>query len=618
MLLFGIWGFTTLLLLLLIGAAFYYFFVMIPPAVLRAGRALGRSYKEVWKLHTLNIPIVDFANNLEKAQRANIDIDFDELMEFFQFHGDRTNGYIDHLIGFKATGIKLPRDIITQHFLANGNIEKLKELRFVVEKADLELDWPGLLMSGIKADDLRSFIDALIRAQKANLFLPKSKLAALDPDSRSQLEENYITQNNLLAHYRAKINVEKYVDAMIMARRVGLDISKEALDLHYLTDGDMMKLVVNMIKVKKAELDIDQVTLMQQRLVGGDMESLVDALIKAKTARLYNLSIDDLIDYHLLGGNVQDFVAALDVVENNRLNISKEELAKHTLSRGNIVSYTNAMALVKKHELNISKEVIETASINGFDVADILSTVIASRGQSYEIDFNLAMKASKRGVKPSEVIDWAIRPKVFKVEPRATMVAQNGIEIIPYLTVTLSGRISHYFSTSREQVIFERVNEALITEVETFGTHEEILQNLEWISKRVLYQLQGRMEMPRNRYKTQKQIEDDMKANNEKEQRLNAESAYEIIDISIYDIEIGKDIFRDLRERETEFARNQARKEADKRISIARAEEEEAKARLIKARAQLHEGMAKSFEMGVPTTREYLKGEIFGYNQDKD
>jgi len=61
-----------------------------------------------------------------------------------------------------------------------------------------------------------------------------------------------------------------------------------------------------------------------------------------------------------------------------------------------------------------------------------------------------------------------------------------------------------------------------------------------------------------------------------------------------------------------------SKKESEKRISIARAQEEEAKARVIIARAKLHEGMAKAFEQGRPFSKDYLKGEIFGYGEENE
>lgn len=616
--LFSIWSVTTFLLLIVLGGAGYYLFIMIPANVLKAGKALGLSYKEIWRLHERNIPIVDFVNNLEKSQKSDLDMDFDELMEFFQFHGKKVEGYVDHLIAFRSTGINLPREAIIEHYLKGADVTRLQEIRHVAVKAELELDWAKLIISGIPSDDLRIFIDALIRAQKAGLYVSKDKLAAIDPDTRDKMEDSVITQQGLMSHYNAKIDVAKYVDAMILAKRAGVEISKEALDLHYLTDGDMMRLVSNMIKIKKAGLSIDQVTLMQQRLVGGNMESLVDSLIKAKTADLKDLNIHDIIDFHLVGGNVTDFVNALDIIENNNIPLTKDDLSKHALAKGNIVSFAKALAAVKENNLSITKDQLEDASINGIDVGDVVSTVVATKGRAYEISYGFAVKISSKGVLISDAINWAIKPQVLKIDPPPAVVAQNGIQVIPHITVTIRGKMDKYFSDSREGVIFDRVKEALITEVETFGTHDDILHNLEWISKRVLYQLQGRMELPRSKYKPQKQIDEDIKMNNQKENRLNEESAYEILDISIYDIEIGKDIYRELRERETEFARLMSKKESEKRISIARAEEEEAKARAIKARAKLHEGMAKAFEQGRSVSKDYLKGEIFGYGEDKE
>lgn len=616
--LFSVWAFLAFILLLVIIAGAYVFLVKVPPAVIRAGTSLGLPLKQIWTLYNLDIPVVQFTNSLKKAEKAGIELDFDDLVEFFQFHGDKVNGYVDYLIAFQETGVKVPRDTIVNHYLSGADPSTLKTLKGISEKAELNIDWSMFLKSGISGADQRLYIDALIRSHKAGLYVSKDELSAIDPDTRESIENDIVTQTGLLDHYAANIDVGKYVDAMILAKRTGIKITKEALDLHYLTDGDMLKLVTNMIRLKKAEIEVDEVILMQQKLVGGDMDKLVNALIRAKTANLNDITIHDLIDFHLTGGDVDDYVVALDTIENNQLDLTKEDIIQHALAKGNIVGFTKALAIVKKNALAIPKEKIETDSFNGYNVADLLSVAVSSKGTAYEMDYAFAMKVSAKGTKPQEVIDWVITPQVLRVEPHPAVVAQNGIQVIPHVTVTLRGKITQYFSSSREEIIFSRVREAIITEMETFGTHDDILHNLEWISKRILYQLQGRQELPRLKYKSQKSLEDDIGANNKKEYLLNDDSAYEIIDISIYDIEIGKDIYRDMREREAEFNRLMSRKESEKRISIARAEEEEAKARLIQSRAKLHEGMAKGFEAGKGSTKEYLKGEIFGYSGDED
>ncbi|MEN9443833.1 MAG: hypothetical protein RIS47_723, partial [Bacteroidota bacterium] len=436
------------------------------------------------------------------------------------------------------------------------------------------------------------------------------------PETRTQLEESKISQQGLLGHYKAKIDIENYVDAMIRAKNSGIVISKETFNLQYVTDGDMLQLVESMIKLQQADLQVKEADLLRMKIVGGNMEKMADALIRIKISQLENVSVEELIQFHLIGGAVDDYVVALELVRNNHLDLVKQDIINHQLNGGDIVNFISAYAMNKNFRMGITRDELEIASVNGADVSEVLTIIRSTKDKPYEIDFQFAVELSNADVTPTEAIAWATVPKVVLVEPSPSIVTRNGIEILPKVTVTLRGKIENYFSHSREEVVFDRVREALITEMETFGTHEDILHNLEWISKRLLHQLQGRQEMSHTLYKPENEIRRDIDENDKKEQRLNEESAFELLDVSIADILIGKDIFEQLRMREAEYYKELSKKDSEKRISLARADEEEAKARLIKSRAQLHEGMAKGFESGKDLSKEYLKGEIFGYGDE--
>ncbi|MEA2043076.1 MAG: flotillin-like FloA family protein, partial [Bacteroidota bacterium] len=94
-------------------------------------------------------------------------------------------------------------------------------------------------------------------------------------------------------------------------------------------------------------------------------------------------------------------------------------------------------------------------------------------------------------------------------------------------------------------------------------------------------------------------VEDEIKAQNAKEIKLNSSSAYEILDIKMYDIIIGKDTLSEFKTHHAEHEMHLAEIHLHERLSKAGANEAEAKVELLKAKAQLHIGMAEGLKTGT-------------------
>ena len=108
-----------------------------------------------------------------------------------------------------------------------------------------------------------------------------------------------------------------------------------------------------------------------------------------------------------------------------------------------------------------------------------------------------------------------------------------------------------------EDTVIARVGESIISSIGSSGTHQDVLENPDRISKNVL------------------------------ERGLDAHTAFEIVSIDIADIDVGENIGARLQADQAEADTRVARANAEKRRAEAVAAEQEMKAEVASNRAQL-------------------------------
>ena len=183
------------------------------------------------------------------------------------------------------------------------------------------------------------------------------------------------------------------------------------------------------------------------------------------------------------------------------LNLSIDELESHVLAKGDVTKVVNA--LISAHSANI---VLEAETARAIDLAgrDVLNAVRVS-----------------------------VNPKVIET-PAIAAIAKDGIELRVKARVTVRANITRLIGGAGEDTIIARIGEGIVTTVGSAGSHKDVLENPDMISKTVL----GK--------------------------GLDSGTAFEILSIDIADIDVGRNIGAQLQ-------MDQA--EADKRIAEAKAED---------------------------------------------
>ncbi|MEA2041009.1 MAG: flotillin-like FloA family protein, partial [Bacteroidota bacterium] len=586
-------------------------------------------------LKSQKIDVEFFLKQYVKARQVQVPVSFNDLKEYYLSYPDKTENMVNILIKARRSGVKadinhlekfelsggdaesliaaeknvknaeidISRDVLETHSLYGGDIKIFVEIIIKAKKANLEINLQKLVEENLSDENMKKIVDTLIKIKKAGLYVSEKDLSFIktdQADNNSKFDLR-LSQQGILEHYRANIDVEKYASAMIKAKKAGVDIDKDALNIHYLTDGDIEKLVTTMIKAEKAGLALSQKEIAEHNIEGRDIGKIIKNLIKARRAGL-DLSMDEMVEYYRINGNSDDFVIALLKDKEEHLGIGKKELEDHFLAGANVLDYVKARSLLKSNpDIGVTKDKINSHYLKGGNILPSLFAIMYAKQNGIDINANIALKidlllAMKKPVEEpksikdtlnslDDVVRWAVNPVILNVEPSTTVVSKDGIQITPKLRVTLRGKFMNYLKGSDEQLIFGRINEAVTHEIAHYSSFKNVLNNLNSISENIIKRLLGKIKIVDLSDINKFDVEDEIKAQNAKEIKLNSSSAYEILDIKMYDIIIGKDTLAEFKTHHAEHEMHLAEIHLHERLSKAGANEAEAKVELLKAKA---------------------------------
>ncbi len=547
----------------------------------------------------------NMVNVLIRAKRAGVRIAIKDL-EKFEISGGNIQKLVTALKVVKNAEIDISRDVLETHSLYGSDIEIFVEIMLRAKKANLDLNLQELVEENLTDEAMKMIVDVIIRAKKADLYISDSEIKKLKNDEETKHADLRISQKGILEHYRAKIDVVKYVNAMIKAKKAGINIDKEALNIHYLTDGDMEKLVKTMIKAEKAGLDITQTDLVKNNLEGRDVGNIIKYIIKAKQAGI-EINSEELIEFHRLDGRPEDFVNALIIAQKSKLGIGKKEVLDHHLAGANVIEYVKSRYIIKNNpELNISTDALNSHYLKGGSMLKVLYAILYAQKNNIPISTMTAFALDLlEQYDITEIVNWAVNPQVFEVLPFAKIVTNDGVQITLKIRVTVRGKVGLYTKGSREEVLFSRINEAAAEEIPKYSSYKEVLKSLNVIADNVFSKMTGHAKAIFEEGYNKFQIEEHYEKLNEKELKLNASSAFDVLDIKIYDIIIGEDTLADYKRRAAEHKKDLAAIQAKEHHAHAHGAEVDAKIRLINAKAKLQEGMAEAFKNGTFDFKAY-------------
>jgi uncharacterized protein YqfA (UPF0365 family) len=236
---------------------------------------------------------------------------------------------------------------------------------------------------------------------------------------------------------------------------------------------------------------------------------------------------------------------------------------------------------VDRHQ-GMSTARLEAHFLAGGDVTRVLRAIIAAHRAGLDLDFDRAAAIDLAGRDVLDAVRTSVSPKVIDCpaphpdrQTALSAVAKNGIELRVRARVTVRTNLDQLIGGATEETIIARVGQGIVTTIGSSGTHMEVLEMPDRISKDVL------------------------------NSGLDANTAFEIVSIDIADIDVGENIGARLQSDQAEADTRMARARAEVRRAEAMASQQEMRAKqadmlatLLRAEADIPAAMAGALRAG--------------------
>lgn len=248
---------------------------------------------------------------------------------------------------------------------------------------------------------------------------------------------------------------------------------------------------------------------------------------------------------------------------------------------------------------------LEAHYLAGGSVHKVVQALISADKADLGLSFERAAAIDLAGRDVFEAVQISVNPKVIET-PKIAAVAKDGIIVQVTARVTVRANLDRLVGGATEETILARVGEGIVTTVGSAGTHKEVLENPDNISKTVL------------------------------SKGLDSGTAFEILSIDIADVDVGDNIGAKLQTEQAEADLKVARAKAEERRAMAvaseqenRAKIQEMKAKVVKAEAEVPLAMAEAFKSGKLGVMDYynmknieadtdMRNRIAGKDEDQE
>lgn len=215
-----------------------------------------------------------------------------------------------------------------------------------------------------------------------------------------------------------------------------------------------------------------------------------------------------------------------------------------------------------KAGLNVDISALESHYLAGGNVYNVINALISADKAGIKLSFQRAAAIDLAGRDVLEAVKMSVNPKVITT-PVVSAVAKDGIQLKAISRVTVRANIDRLVGGAGEETIIARVGEGIVTTIGSAETYEQVLENPDSISRRVL------------------------------EKGLDSGTAFEILSIDIADVDVGANVGAALQIDQAEADKKVAQARAESRRAMAVAEEQEMRARTQEMRAKLTEAEAE-------------------------
>ncbi len=230
---------------------------------------------------------------------------------------------------------------------------------------------------------------------------------------------------------------------------------------------------------------------------------------------------------------------------------------------------------------DITTAQLESHFLSRGRVPNVVRALISAQRARIPLDLQTACAIDLAGRDIVDAVNTSVNPKVIDcpnpASGRSTIdaVAKDGIQLKVKARVTVRTNIHRLVGGATEETIIARVGEGIVSAIGSAGTHKDVLENPDKISKAVLAK------------------------------GLDAGSAFEILSIDIADVDVGANIGAQLQADQAEADKKRFQAEAERRRAMAIAQEqenratiEENRAKVVLAEAEIPRAIAEAFRSG--------------------
>ncbi len=246
--------------------------------------------------------------------------------------------------------------------------------------------------------------------------------------------------------------------------------------------------------------------------------------------------------------------------------------------------------LVKAGIHDISANDLESHFLAGGRLTNVSRAMISANRASIDLDWKKGCAIDLAGRDIVDAVNTSVNPKVIDVpnpdlgKQSIDAVAKDGVQLRARARVTVRTNLAQLIGGATEETVVARVGEGIVSAIGSAGSHKEVLENPDKISKAVLAR------------------------------GLDAGTAFEILSIDIADIDVGQNIGAKLQADQAEADKRRFQAEAEKRRAMAiaqaaenRAEVELNRAKVVLAEAEVPLAMAEAFRSGNMGIMDYYR-----------
>jgi uncharacterized protein YqfA (UPF0365 family) len=216
-------------------------------------------------------------------------------------------------------------------------------------------------------------------------------------------------------------------------------------------------------------------------------------------------------------------------------------------------------------------------------VPNVVNALVSAQKAHIPLNFDQAAAIDLAGRDVLAAVTMSVNPRVIKT-PMISAMCKDGIQVKATARITVRAKLDKLVGGAGEETILARVGEGICTTIGSALTHAVILENPDHISARIL------------------------------EKGLDKGTAFEIVSIDIADVDVGKNIGAELSIERAEADKRIANAKAAERQAMAQAKtqemiayEQEMKAKVVEAQAQVPLALAEALRTGKLAPMDYYK-----------